>query len=69
VGRPTSAHRGFGRNFGLGLWMQGRELASGWEASLLDDLAHCREITADRPAAAFPRRLGEACARLLSPLL
>ena len=69
IGSANFDHRSFRLNFELSLLMHGRELASRLEASLLDDLAHCREITADRPAAAFPRRLGEACARLLSPLL
>jgi hypothetical protein len=39
------------------------------ERQILLDLAHCREIRADRTKAPFPRRLGDACARLFSPLL
>jgi cardiolipin synthase len=69
IGSANFDHRSFRLNFELSLLMHGRELASALEASLVDDLGQCREITADRPAAAFPRRLGEACARLLSPLL
>ena len=69
VGSANFDHRSFRLNFELSLLMHGRELAATLEASLLEDLGQCREVTADRPAAAFPRRLGEACARLLSPLL
>jgi cardiolipin synthase len=69
IGSANFDHRSFRLNFELSLLMHGRELAATLEASLLEDLGQCREITADRPAAAFLRRLGEACARLLSPLL
>lgn len=69
VGSANFDHRSFRLNFELSLLMYGRDLASRLEAVILDDLGHCREVKADRPAAAFPRRLGEACARLLSPLL
>ena len=69
IGSANFDHRSFRLNFELSLLMHGRELASTLEASLREDLGHCREITTDRPAAPFPRRLGEACARLLSPLL
>jgi cardiolipin synthase len=69
IGSANFDHRSFRLNFELNLLVHGRELASTLEASLLDDLGHCHEITADRPAAPFHRRLGEACARLLSPLL
>jgi cardiolipin synthase len=69
IGSANFDHRSFRLNFELCLLMHGRELAATLEAILLEDLGQCREITADRPAAGFPRRLGEACARLLSPLL
>ena len=61
IGSANFDHRSFRLNFELSLLMHGRELASTLEASLLEDLGHCQEVKADRPAAAFPRRLGEAC--------
>jgi hypothetical protein len=39
------------------------------ERQILLDLEHCREVKADRAKASFPRRLGDSCARLFSPLL
>jgi len=69
IGSANFDHRSFRLNFELSLLMHGRALASTLEATLVEDLRHCREVKADRPAAPFPRRLGEACARLLSPLL
>ncbi|MNC96460.1 hypothetical protein D3C83_138390 [compost metagenome] len=41
------------------------ELARVW----YEDQADSIEVKQDRPRAAFPRRLGEAVARLASPLL
>jgi len=69
IGSANFDHRSFRLNFELSLLMHGRALASTLEATLVEDLRCCREVKSDRPAAPFPRRLGEACARLLSPLL
>lgn len=69
IGSANFDHRSFRLNFELSLLMHGRELASRLEAVLVDDLGQCSEVKTDRPAAPFARRLGEACARLLSPLL
>ncbi len=68
-GSANFDHRSFRLNFELSLLVNGRGLASTLEAVLLEDLRQCREVKSDRPAAPFARRLGEACARLLSPLL
>ncbi|MBW8367263.1 MAG: cardiolipin synthase [Arenimonas sp.] len=69
IGSANFDHRSFRLNFELSLLMHGRTMASSVEAVLEEDLRHSREVKSDRPAAAFSRRLGEACARLLSPLL
>lgn len=69
IGSANFDHRSFRLNFELSLLLHDPALGAALEAQLVEDLGHCREIRADRPAAPFPRRLGEACARLLSPLL
>ena len=69
LGSANFDHRSFRLNFELSLLMHGREMASSLEAVLEDDLRHSTEVRTDRPIAAFGPRLGEACARLLSPLL
>jgi cardiolipin synthase len=69
LGSANFDHRSFRLNFELCLLLHDAGLASRLEAELLADLAHCREIRPDRPKAPFGRRLGEACARLFSPLL
>ena len=69
VGSANFDHRSFRLNFELSLLIHCRVLSSALEAVLVDDLTVCNEVKADRPAAPFTRRLGEACARLLSPLL
>ncbi len=69
VGSANFDHRSFRLNFELSLLVYGEAFAGKLEACLSDDLGQCREVKAGRPAAPFRRRLGEACARLLSPLL
>ena len=69
LGSANFDHRSFRLNFELCLLLHDAGLAGRLEAEVLADLAHCREIRPDRPKAPFGRRLGEACARLFSPLL
>ena len=69
LGSANFDHRSFRLNFELSLLVYGREFAATLEACVARDMAQSVEVKADRPAAPFRRRLGEACARLLSPLL
>lgn len=69
IGSANFDHRSFRLNFELSLLMHDRKLAATLHAVMEEDLGNCQEVKADRPAAAFSRRLGDACARLLSPLL
>jgi len=69
VGTANFDHRSFRLNFELALLLHDRTVGDALKALFENDLADCREVKADRPQAAFPRRLGEACARLLSPIL
>lgn len=68
-GSANFDHRSFRLNFELSLMVNDIGVAAVLEGQILADLEHCREIKADRPKASFPRRLGDACARLFSPLL
>ncbi|MFY2764018.1 cardiolipin synthase [Arenimonas sp. MALMAid1274] len=69
VGSANFDHRSFRLNFELSLLVNDAVLGAALEAEMLDDLSHSREVKIDRPKPAFPQRLGEACARLLSPIL
>ena len=69
VGSANFDHRSFRLNFELCLLLHDTGLAGRLEAEVLDTLGHCREVRADRPKAPFLQRLGEALARLFSPLL
>lgn len=68
-GSANFDHRSFRLNFELCLLVHDSGVAGRLEQHLAQDLAHSREVRADRPAAPFARRLGDACARLFSPLL
>lgn len=68
-GSANFDHRSFRLNFELNLLLHAAGLAATVEAQLLGDLAQCREVRSDRAAAPLLERLGDACARLFSPLL
>ena len=69
IGSANFDNRSFRLNFELSLLLRCAPLAAELEAVFLTDLREAREIAANRPPPALPRRLAEACARLLSPLL
>lgn len=69
VGSANFDHRSFRLNFELSVLLHGGDFARTLEAQLEQDFGHCDEVKAGRPPGSFPRRLGDACARLLSPLL
>ena len=68
-GSANFDHRSFRLNFELCLLVHDAGVAGELERQVKKDLAHCREVVADRARAPFARRLGDACARLFSPLL
>ncbi|HEX5755492.1 MAG TPA: cardiolipin synthase [Arenimonas sp.] len=68
LGSANFDMRSFRLNFELGLLLQDRTLATQLEAVIESDLQHSDEITSTADKR-LPARLGEACARLLSPLL
>lgn len=69
IGSANFDHRSFRLNFELSLLINDPGLAAKLEAEMNDNLAKSREVKPDRPKPPFPQRLGEACARLLSPIL
>jgi cardiolipin synthase len=69
VGSANFDHRSFRLNFELSVLLHDEALAGLLEAQLVQDLGHCLEIRQDAVPAPFHRRLGDACARLFSPLL
>ncbi len=69
LGSANFDHRSFRLNFELSVLLHDRRLGETMEREMQENLARSAEVRADRPQAPFPRRLGEACARLLSPLL
>ncbi|KFN45574.1 hypothetical protein N790_09730 [Arenimonas malthae CC-JY-1] len=69
IGSANFDHRSFRLNFELSVLLHDAGVAAGLEAELQATLAHCREVRAGSPPAPFLRRLGDASARLLSPLL
>jgi cardiolipin synthase len=69
IGTANFDHRSFRLNFELAVLLHDRALGDALKAVYEQDLTHCREFRADHPKAPFGRRLGEACARLLSPIL
>lgn len=68
IGSANFDHRSFRLNFELSVLLHDEQVAAGLEAEMQATLAQCREVRAGEPVP-FPRRLGDACARLLSPLL
>ena len=68
LGSANFDHRSFRLNFELSLLLRDPALAAELEAVWLTDQREAREI-APRRRLALPRRLAEASARLLSPLL
>lgn len=69
IGSANFDHRSFRLNFELSVLLHDAGVAAGLEAEAKATLAHCREVRADDPPAALWRRLADASARLLSPLL
>ncbi len=69
VGSANFDPRSFRLNFELSVLLHDRGLAARLERELRETLAACREVLATDPRPGLPARLGEACARLLSPLL
>jgi cardiolipin synthase A/B len=69
LGSSNFDARSFRTNFELSIAVHEIEIARAIEAVWATDLGDCIEIKPSRPRAAFPSRLGEATARLCSPLL
>lgn len=69
VGSANFDHRSFRLNFELSVLLHDAAFAARLEAEMEDTLSQAREVRADRPRPPLPTRLGEAFARLLSPLL
>ncbi|GAB2499553.1 cardiolipin synthase [Arenimonas alkanexedens] len=69
LGSANFDHRSFRLNFELSVLLHDQALTSQLEQLLIDDLKQCREVRQDAQPAPFHRRLGQACARLFSPLL
>ena len=69
IGTANFDPRSFKLNFELALLVEDRALARRLEEEMLDNIASATEVRADDPKPPFVRRLGEAWARLLSPLL
>ena len=69
LGSANFDHRSFRLNFELSVMLHDPGLAGELEQEIRASLGHCREVRTDAPAGPFWRRLGDACARLLSPLL
>ena len=68
LGSSNFDNRSFRLNFELCVLFEDAGVAADLEAQLTRDLARAREVTAERKPGFF-QRLGEASARLLSPLL
>ena len=69
IGSANFDHRSFRLNFELSVLLHDPGLAGELQAEIESSLGHCREVRGDDPPGPFRRRLGDACARLLSPLL
>nr|WP_246505771.1 cardiolipin synthase [Coralloluteibacterium stylophorae] len=69
VGSANFDARSFRLNFELSVLWCDADIACGLEQVIEKDLDAACELPRQRPRQAFARRLGEACARLLSPLL
>ncbi len=69
IGSANFDHRSFRLNFELSVLLHDGSLAGELEREIEATLTHCREVRGDDPPGPAWRRLGDACARLLSPLL
>lgn len=69
LGSANFDNRSFVTNFEMSMAVHEEHIASELEAVYLADQADCKEVTEERAKAPFPRRLGEAVARLAAPLL
>ena len=69
IGSANFDQRSFRLNFELSLLLHDAGLAGELEREIQASLGHCREVRAGDPPGPPWRRLGDACARLLSPLL
>lgn len=69
VGSANFDQRSFRLNFELALLLHNAEFAKRLEAELQDNLNHSAEVRAERLRPSLRGRLGQAWARLLSPLL
>jgi cardiolipin synthase len=69
IGTANFDHRSFRLNFEIAVLLHDQALGDALKAVYEKDLADCREFKSDHPKTPFGRRLGEACARLLSPIL
>jgi cardiolipin synthase len=69
LGSANFDPRSFRLNFELAVLVGDGAFARRFEQVWSECLALSEEVLAGRPKAPFPRRLGEAWARLLSPLL
>jgi cardiolipin synthase len=69
LGSANFDSRSLRTNFEMSMAVHEPEIVTALEAVWATDMAESIEITKDRPKASFARRLGEATARLGSPLL
>jgi cardiolipin synthase len=69
LGSANFDNRSFSTNFEMSVAVHEVEIVSALEKVWNEDAGESLEILKNRKRAAFPRRLGEAVARLASPLL
>jgi len=69
LGSANFDNRSFATNFEMSIAVHEAHIAKELERVWYEDQADSMEVKKDRPRASFPRRLGEAVARLASPLL
>jgi cardiolipin synthase len=69
LGSANFDNRSFVTNFEMSMAVHEKSIASELEKVWREDEGESVEIRKDRPRASFPRRLGEAIARLGSPML
>lgn len=69
LGSANFDNRSFATNFEMSIAVHEAHIAKELEQVWYIDQAESTEVKKDRPRASFPRRLGEAVARLASPML
>ncbi|MEO8161471.1 MAG: cardiolipin synthase [Arenimonas sp.] len=69
LGSANFDNRSFRTNFEMSMAVHEKDIVSELEKVWKQDESESMEVLKDRPRASFPRRLGEAVARLASPLL